>query len=274
MILITGATGNVGRPLVEALVQQGAHVRAVTRNPSPGLPAGVEIDPTGSLDGVTSLFLNSRALGKSMSYFVARACATGVRRIVALSAINADDDLDLQPSRYRGDLNKEAETLAVDSGLEWVSLRPTMFCSNALGMWADQIRLGDTVYGPYAQAPWAPIQERDIAAVAAHALLTDDLLSQKIVLTGPQSLTQAEMVATIGEAIGRNLQYHEIPPTVAVEGFVSRGFVPGFANALMSLLDASVGHPALVTDSVQAILGRPASTFAQWATDHKNEFQR
>jgi uncharacterized protein YbjT (DUF2867 family) len=274
MILITGATGNVGRPLVEALVQQGADVRAVTRNPSPDLPEGVDIDPTSSLDGVTSLFLNSRALGKSMSYLVARACAAGVRRIVALSAINADDDLALQPSRYRGDLNKEAETLAVDSGLEWVSLRPSMFCSNALGMWADQIRRGDTVYGPHAQAAWAPIQEQDIAAVAAHALLTDDLLGRKITLTGPQSLTQADMVATIGEAIGRNLQYHEVPPTEAVQGLVSRGFPPGFANALMTLLDTSVGRPALVTDSVPTILGRPASTFAQWATDHKDTFQR
>jgi uncharacterized protein YbjT (DUF2867 family) len=274
MILITGATGNVGRPLVEALVQHGAKVRAVTRSSSPGLPADVEIDPAGSLDGVTSLFLNSRALGKSMSYFVARACALGVKRIVALSAINVDDDLALQPSRYRGDLNKEAEMLAVESGLEWVSLRPTTFCTNSLGMWGEQIRAGDTVYGPFPQATWSPIQERDIAEVAAHALLNDDLLGTKIDLTGPRSLTQAEMVAEIGAAIGRDLRYQEIPPDVAAEQLVSRGFPAGFANALMTLLGKSVGHPALVTDSVPKILGRPALTFAQWAIDQKGNFQR
>jgi uncharacterized protein YbjT (DUF2867 family) len=274
MILITGATGNVGRPLVEALVQRGAKVRAVTRSSSPGLPADVEIDPAGSLDGVTSLFLNSRALGKSMSHFVARACALGVTRIVALSAINVDDDLALQPSRYRGDLNKEAEILAVESGLEWVSLRPTMFCTNALGMWAGQIRAGDTVYGPFPQATWSPIQEQDIAEVAAHALLDDDLLGRKVELSGPQSLTQAEMVAEIGAAIGRDLRYQEVPPGVAAEQLVSRGFPAGFASTLMTLLGKSVGRPALVTDSVPEILGRPASSFAQWAIDQKDKFKR
>src|SRR4051794_15997676 len=101
MILVTGATGNVGRRLVRLLTTQGARVRAGTRNPDTVLPPGVEA--SSSLDGVTSLFLNPRAVGKSVGYLVAHACAVGVRRIVALSAINVDDDLSAQPSRYRGD---------------------------------------------------------------------------------------------------------------------------------------------------------------------------
>ena len=90
---------------------------------------------------------------------VARARQEGVTRLVALSAINADDDFSRQPSRFRGDRNKEVEQLAVDSGLEWVSLRPTVFATNFVGMWSAQIHSGDVVGGPYASASTAPIAE-------------------------------------------------------------------------------------------------------------------
>ncbi|WP_236789119.1 SDR family oxidoreductase [Amycolatopsis sp. GM8] len=270
MILITGATGNVGRPLVESLTLQGAKVRAVTRNPDPGLPAGVEIDS--SLDGVTSVFLNPRAVGDAAADLVARARAHGVRRVVALSAINVDDPLDAQPSRYRGDLNKEVEAAAIDSGLEWVSLRPTMFCSNAVGTWAGQIRAGDVVYGPYPAASWAPIDEWDVADVAAHALLHDDLVGRKVALTGPRSLTQQEMVQTIGEVLGRNLSYHEVPPELASRRFAEIGLPAGFGHALLALLAKTAGTPEPSTGEVAAILGRPARTFAEWATDNKEAF--
>ena len=122
-----------------------------------------------------------------------RARREGVTRLVALSAINADDDFSRQPSRFRGDRNKEVEQLAVDSGLEWVSLRPTVFITNFFGMWAPQIQAGDVVNGPYATASTAPIVDRDISAVAAKALLTDELVGRKIPLTGPQAFTNTEL---------------------------------------------------------------------------------
>ena len=90
---------------------------------------------------------------------VAQCVAAGVTKLVALSAINADDDFSRQPSRFRGDRNKEVEQLAVDSGLAWVSLRPTVFATNFAGMWSAQIRAGDVVAGPYAEASSAPIVE-------------------------------------------------------------------------------------------------------------------
>ena len=94
------------------------------------------------------MFLNSRALGDELASVVAAARRAGVTRLVALSAINADDDFSRQPSRFRGDRNREVEQLAVDSGLEWVSLRPTVFVTNFFGMWAPQIHAGDVVCGP------------------------------------------------------------------------------------------------------------------------------
>src|SRR6185312_13038578 len=117
-------------------------------------------------------------------------------KLVALSAINADDDFARQPSRVRGDRNKEIEQLAVDCGLDWVSLRPAVFATNFAGMWSAQLRAGDVVAGPYAAASSAPIVETDIAAVAARALLADELVGQRIPLTGPQSLSIFDVVAT------------------------------------------------------------------------------
>src|SRR5438093_101748 len=139
MILVTGATGTIGRPLIEVLSTAGADIRAVTRNPqATGLPAHVEVvagDPSRPetiapfLEGVTALFLHPRAVADAAFELLALAREQGVKRVVALSAMNVDDPLDEQPSRYQGDRNKEAEDAAVASGLEWVSLRPSSFAT-------------------------------------------------------------------------------------------------------------------------------------------------
>ncbi|OBH09511.1 NAD(P)H-binding protein [Mycobacterium sp. E1747] len=274
-IVITGATGNVGRPLVTALVAAGAPVRAVTRAPdSAGLPAGAELvgSAADALPGASAVFLNSRALGADLEKVVTRCVRAGVTKLVALSAINADDDFARQPSRFRGDRNKEIEQLAVDSGLAWVSLRPTVFATNFAGMWAPQLRAGDVVYGPYAAASTAPIVESDIAEVAARALLTDDLVGQRVPLTGPQAFTNSELVEAIGTALGRPLQYCEIPNAAVRQRFIALGFPAAFADAYIAMLAATLDAPALVTRDVEKILGRPAAPFAQWVAERRDVF--
>ena len=274
-ILVTGATGNVGRPLVTQLASAGAQVRAVSRHPETArFPAGVDVVTSAAegLRGASAVFLNSRALGDDLAPVVEQARREGVRRLVALSAINADDDFSRQPSRFRGDRNKEVEQLAVDSGLEWVSLRPTVFITNFFGVWAPQIQAGDVVNGPYAAASTAPIVDRDISAVAAHALLTDDLVGRKIPMTGPQAFTNAEMVDVIGNVIGRPLRYNEVPPELVRQRFVGLGFSAEFADAYIAFLSATVEKPALVTHEVEKILGRPAETFADAVSAHQDLF--
>ena len=275
-ILITGATGNVGRPLVAQLHAAGVKVRAVTRNPSAHFPPGVETVPSvrDGLPGAGAVFLNSRALGPDLAWTVEAAKDAGVTKLVALSAINADDDFSRQPSRFRGDRNKEVEQLAVDSGLPWVSLRPALFATNFIGMWAGQLQAGDVVAGPYAAASSAPIVEADIAAVAAHGLLTDDLVGRKIPLTGPQSLTNAELLAIVGQVLGRDLRYQEIPVEKVRERFVAIGFPPEFGTAYTALLAETVDTPAPVSDEVHRILGRTAQTFADWVGSHRAVFAR
>ncbi len=282
MIMIAGATGTIGRPLIDQLDAESVEVRAVTRTPlAAGLPAGVEVVEgdlsrpdtiASSLRGVTALFLNPAAVGLAAGDLLALARERGVKRVVALSAMNVDDDLDEQPSRYRGDRNKEVEDAAVGSGLEWVSLRASSFAINTLRAWGAQIRAGDVVRGPYASFAESPIHERDLAAVGVRALLTDDLVGQRVPLTGPQSLTHEAMIAIIGDVIGRPLRYQEIPPEAATQGMVAQGFPQPFVQALMARYAKGVGQPAITTSEVEKILGRPARTYAEWVADHADAF--
>jgi uncharacterized protein YbjT (DUF2867 family) len=276
-IVVTGATGNVGRPLVSQLSGAGARVRAVTRTPNTaGFPDGVEVVSSAldALSGASAVFLNSRALGDALADVVALAKRSGVTKLVALSAINADDDFSRQPSRFRGDRNKEVEQFAVDSGLAWVSLRPAVFASNFVGMWSAQIRAGDVVGGPYAAASAAPIVETDIAAVAAQALLTDEFVGQQLPLTGPQAFTNAELVQVIGTVLGRPLRYLEVPADVVRQRFIGLGLGAEFADAYTAMLAETLDKPALVTREVEKITGRPATTFAQWVTEHRDVFTK
>jgi uncharacterized protein YbjT (DUF2867 family) len=274
-IVVTGATGNVGRPLVTELAAAGAHVRAVTRQPGPaGFPPSVEVvaSVTEALSGASAVFLNSRALGERLDEVVALCGRAGITKLVALSAINADDDFTRQPSRFRGDRNKEVEQLAVDSGLAWVSLRPTVFATNFAGMWSAQIRSGDVVAGPYAAASAAPIVETDISQVAAQALLTDELVGQRIPLTGPQAFTNSELAEVIGAVLGRPLQYREIPNAAVQQRFLGLGFSADFADAYLAMLAETLDKPALVTHDVEKILHRPALPFAHWVSEHRDMF--
>ncbi|WP_406316531.1 NAD(P)H-binding protein [Streptosporangium sp. NBC_01639] len=283
MILVTGATGTVGRPLVGVLAGEGVKVRAVTRDPqAAGLPTGVEVvvgDPSrpdtmsAVLEGVTSVFLHPRAVGEAAADLLALAKERGVGRVVALSAVNVDDDLADQPSRFQGDRNKEAEDAAVASGLDWVSLRSASFAVNTLRTWAPQVRAGDVVRGPYAAFAEPLIHEGDLAEVAARALLSTELTFQKVRLTGPRSLSHEEVAAAIGEVIGRPLRYQEIPPEAFEQSMIQRGLPKPFVEALMARYARGAGPAEGVTGEVEKILGRPARTFSEWVADHAAAFQ-
>jgi uncharacterized protein YbjT (DUF2867 family) len=224
------------------------------------------------ISGATAVFLNSRALGEDLADFVDQAVREGVTRLVALSAINCDDDFSRQPSRFRGDRNKEVEQYAIDSGVEWVSLRPTIFASNFLGMWAGQLAAGNVVRGPHASASSAPIADRDISEIAAHALLTDDLVGQRVSLTGPQAFTNTDLVAVLGDVLHRPLEYLQVSDDLVRQHFMGLGFATEFADAYLAMQAATVTVPAVVTQEVNRILGRPAETFAAWADRFRAEF--
>jgi len=280
-ILVIGATGNIGRQVVTQLANTGAQVRAMTRKPDPtGFPPQIEVmrgDLTvpesldGCLQGIDTVFLVWSAPPAAIAPALNR-IAKHARRIVLLSApIKTPHPFFQQPNPLRV-MFERIEQLIESSGLEWTFLRPGMFASNVVGWWASQIRAADVVRWPYADLPTAPIHERDVATVAVRALCENGHAGADYVLTGPQALTYAEQVSTIGRAIGRSLHMEEVTP----EEWRRERLSIWPATALDMLLDAwsaAAGHPAFMTSTVAEITGTPAHTFFDWATDHADEFR-
>jgi uncharacterized protein YbjT (DUF2867 family) len=169
------------------------------------------------------------------------------------------------------DLHVEIERLLAAARLGVTVIRPGMFASNARHWWGPQIRDGDVVRWPYAAAETAPVDERDIAAVAARALLNGRHAGGDYVLTGPESLSQAAQVDAIGDAIGRPLRFEELSPD-EFRREAAGTWPPGVAEMLLGAWQAALGRPAFVTSAVQEILGSPPRTFYQWAADHASGF--
>jgi uncharacterized protein YbjT (DUF2867 family) len=282
-ILITGASGNVGRQVVSQLLATGASIRALSRNPrSAGLPPEVEVvggDLTlpatldKCLEGVDSVFLVWSASAAAVPEAMER-IAKHARRIVFLSSPHQTAHPFFQSAQPNpiSSLHAGIERLIKTSGLAWTFLRPGMFAANARSWWAPQICAGNVVRWPYALAPTAPIHERDIAAVAVRALCDSICAGAEYVLTGPQSLSQFEQVSTIGDALGRALRLEEITPDEWRRELPA--FVPvSIANMLLAAWAGAIGQPALVTSTVAEITGMPPRTFRDWAMDNAAEFQ-
>ncbi len=139
--------------------------------------------------------------------------------------------------------------------------------------WGAAIRDGDVVRWPYGAAETAPIDGRDIAAVAARALHEEWHTGGDYVLTGPESLSQAEQVSMIGSALGRRIRFEEPSP----EEFrrETAGRWPGpVVDMLLAAWGATIGRPAFVTSTVADVVGSPPRTFRQWAADHADAFRR
>jgi len=279
MILVTGATGKVGRHLVAGLLAAGAPVRALTRDPAAAnLPAGTKLarfDParpgtaTAALAGATAVFLNGTAVGRVLGQLMAVASRVGVRRAVLLSSFTVRDN-GAQPYAI-GAQHKTLEDMVAASGLEWVFLRCGGFAANTLA-WAPMIRAEGVVRVPYPGAATAPIAEQDIAAAAVRVLLGDGDAAARYVLTGPQSLTQVEQVRAIGAAIGRDLRTEELPPGAFRQAATAR--MPAAAvDDMLRYYAEYVGRTAEMSPDLNTITGRPGTTFAKWADDHADGFR-
>jgi uncharacterized protein YbjT (DUF2867 family) len=281
-VLVTGATGRVGRAVVAQLLAAGVPVRALTRRPdAAGLPAVVEVvagDLTvpesldAGLQGVDTVFLLWTAPPTTVPAVVDR-LASHARRVVFLSSPHRTPHPFFQQPNPMAVLHADIERLIATAGLASTIIRPGMFASNARVWWAAQIRDGEVVRWPYGAAETAPIDERDIAAVAARALYEDGHAGGDYVLTGPESLTQAEQVSIIGAAIGRPIRFEELSPD-EFRRATADGWPPPVVDMLLAAWGAAIGRPAFVTSTVADLVGSPARTFRQWVVDHADAFRR
>ncbi|MCO8272001.1 NAD(P)H-binding protein [Actinoplanes sp. TRM 88003] len=265
-ILVTGATGNVGRMVVDELLARGAtDVRALTVSiERAGLPPEVE-----AMEGFVGqpATLRPALTGVDVIYLaphiptVHEACelaaSAGVGRIVDLAGA-------------KGDHWQQIEDGVEASGVPHTHLEPGEFMANAT-LWAAQIRAGDEVRDGYADSANAAIAQEDIAAVAAHVILTTGHEGKSYELTGPETLTRRQKIEAIGRALGRELRYTELAPEDAVEQL--RPVMGEYAQWYLEGAAMLVEHPQAAVPTVADLLGRPATTYEQWARTHADLFR-
>jgi uncharacterized protein YbjT (DUF2867 family) len=279
-ILVTGATGNIGRQVVTQLGATDCRIRALSRNPqSANLPHDVEVvrgdlaapeTLDECLDGVDAVFLVWLAPFAAAPAALERIAAQAGRIVLLTSPHRTAHPFFQQPNALRA-VHTGLERLIESSGMRWTFLRPGAFAINSLAWWAPQIRNGDVVRWFHGAAATAPIHERDIAAVAVRALCDQGHDGMEYVLTGPDSLTQREQVEIIGEVIGRPLRFEELSPESARQEMLAR-WPPPAVDMLLSAYGAAVDRPAFVTSTVAEVTGAPARSFRDWAVNHADEF--
>jgi uncharacterized protein YbjT (DUF2867 family) len=280
-VLVVGASGRIGPAVIGELLQLGRPVRALVRRPPPTpFPPGVEVvvgdltDPDSlapALAGVEAVFLVWAAGPATVSDVVAR-LARSVQRVVFLSSPHQTPHPFFRQPNPMAALHANIERELATSGLPSVILRPGMFAANTVAWWSPQIRAGDEVRWPYGAVETAPIDERDIAAVAVRALSEATLAGGDYVLTGPEALSHARQVAVIGEVLGRRLAFHELTPD-DFRRETAASWPRPVVDILLAAWEAAIGHPAYVTTTVADLTGAPARSFRDWVAAHAASFR-
>jgi uncharacterized protein YbjT (DUF2867 family) len=279
MILVTGATGNVGSQVVERLLSHGRSVRVFTRDTAKVARWGDQVQAVAgnftepetfaqAVVGVEAVFMMNGALdGGLFRQLMAIAKEQGSPRVVFLSSLFAAD-----PALAIGRLHKDKEDVLLASGLEAAVVRAGSFMSNAY-QWIGTIQSDGTVYNAVGEGVTAPVDPEDIAAVVVHALTTPQLIQTFFDVTGATRLTIPQQVEILAKALARPLRTVEVPAEAAVQGLVSNGVPPHVATALGESFTAiREGRAAAVTDTVERVTGRNPRSFAEWAQEHAARF--
>ncbi|WP_437282960.1 NAD(P)H-binding protein [Sorangium sp. So ce375] len=277
MYLVTGATGNVGKEVVEQLLSAGEKVRVFTRDERKVAHWGARVEKAvgdlgrqdtilPALDGVTAAFLLPVADADGIDHvrgFLAAAQASGAPRVVLLSSLSAG-----APTVQLAHRHAEREHLVKASGLRWTVVRPGTFMSNTF-QWARSIRAERTVYNPHGDGKTAPVAPRDIAAVAARAMLTGELLGQALEVTGPELLSTPDQVEILARVLGTPLRRVDVSVDAARRRMIEAGTPPSFATAIGELIERiRAGNGAVQTDTVERVTGQRPMTFEAWAREH------
>jgi uncharacterized protein YbjT (DUF2867 family) len=282
--LIIGATGTVGRQLVSELLENSSvKLRALLRNPdSANLPPAIEKFPgdltapeslDSALKNIDAVFLVWTAPPATAPFVIDR-IAKHTRRLVFLTAPHQTPHPFFQQPNPLSAMLSSIERHIESTSLQYTFIRPGMFAANCIDWWAPAFRNNEPIRWPILQAPTAPIDTRDIAAVAARVLTDPNAQShvaQNYVITGPESLTQLQQLQIIADAIGRPLRYEDLTADEAREALVPPFPLP-VLNMLLNAWTAALPQPAYVTTTVADLLARPAHTFRSWAQHNASAF--
>lgn len=269
--LVTGASGQIGSTLAHLLAAQGQTVRRATSR-TPSQPGEVPLNlATGeglaaALAGVDQLFLMAPP-GYAHQHellipAIDAAQAAGVRKVLLLSAMgaNADENIPLR----RAELHLER------SGLAWNVIRPNWFMQNFHTFWLHGIQTQGQIFLPVGDAKGSFIDTRDIAAVAARLLSSDDFVNAAHDLTGSEALDHTQVAAILSQAAGRPIGYTDIPEDAMRQGLLGAGLPADYTEFLLVILGAfKAGFAERITDGVQRITGQAPIRFEQYAQDFK-----
>jgi uncharacterized protein YbjT (DUF2867 family) len=281
MILITGASGNVGREVLKQIAQTWAQVRAAFQSSSKAAaPAGVEVaivdynQPDtlrAALKDVDCVFLvgpptaELPALERKAVDVIAQ---SGVRQLVKLSAMGGREAT--FPRQH-----SESEDYIVSSGVQYTFLRPNGFMQNMINYNAPTINTQNVFYGSEGDGRMSQIDIRDIAAVAVKLLTEDGHVGKAYTLTGPQALNNTEIAQILSEGLGREVRFINLPPAELKKALLSAGMPEWNADALLDLQRFyREGKAATVTRDVEEILGRKPISFSKFLQDYRDAFQK
>lgn len=280
MILITGASGNVGKEVLKQIAQTGAQVRAAFQSvrKAPAAP-GVEIVALDynqpetlrtALKGVDRVFLvgpptaQLPALEQKAVDVIAQ---SEIRQLVKLSAMGGRDAI--FPRQHA-----ESEAYIQSSGVPYTFLRPNGFMQNMVNYNAPTINTQNAFYGTEGDGRVSQIDIRDVAAVAVKTLTEDGHVGKAYTLTGPEAFTNSQVAQVLSDVLGREISYVNLPPAQLRQALLSAGVPEWSADALLDLQRLyREGKAATVTQDVEQILGRKPISFAQFSRDYRAAFE-
>ncbi|MEV1171169.1 NAD(P)H-binding protein [Nonomuraea sp. NPDC049784] len=278
MIVVTGATGNVGRTLVRLLAEAGEEVTAVSRRiTGADVPEGVRAvaadlgDPAGlrpALEGADAVFLltGGDLFAREPKEIVA--AVSGPGRVVLLSSQGV---VTRPESESHGRFGAEMERAVMDSGARWTILRPGGFASNRFA-WAQPVRASRTVAAPFGDVGLPVIDPDDIAEVAAAVLRQPGHDGRIYELTGPELVTPRQSAADIGEALGEVVTFVEQSREEARAEMLA--FMPGpVADTTLAILGEPTPAEQRISPDVEHVLGRAPRPFAAWARRNAAAFR-
>ncbi|MFI9155790.1 NAD(P)H-binding protein [Streptomyces sp. NPDC053367] len=281
MIVVTGATGNVGRSLVRKLVAAGERVTATSRGISVAdVPEGVlarraDLTDAASLrpvfDGASALFLQNGGPTAHLmptAEVLEAAAAGGVKKVVLLSSQGVVTRPD---SASHGQVAHAVEEAVRASGLEWTVLRPGGFASNTYA-WAEPVRTSRTVAAPFGDVGLPVVDPDDIAAVAAVALRSGGHAGAVYELTGPALITPRQQAAALGDALGEPVGFVELSREAARA--MMTAFMPEpVVDTTLSILGAPTEAERRISPDVERVLGRAPRAYAEWALRNVEAFR-
>jgi len=281
-VLVTGATGTIGRDLIKILSENGVPVRAGVRDQAKARKqfganialATFDFEDAASfpdsLKDVEKVFLLPPPIPNQVAVtnaFIDATKRAGVRHIVKLSVIGADTE----PPFTFGKWHAASDQHVRESDLAFTFLRPNSFMQNFINYFPPR---DGAIYLPWGNGRASFVDTRDIAALAAEALTSDGHDGKTYTLTGPAALGIAEVASILSEVTGREINYVDVPESAARDGMLQAGLPQWQVDALMELHAGNKQNRwTAVTSDIEKVTGKSATAFTRFARDHADRFR-